>query len=159
MRTNLQGSGNHPQSTPFRVREKPRHCASPSRRPTTLPNTDPPVPVTSPRYSLLHARSSTLRRYSASSMNGALSHSGWLSITSRYELWRTSVSARRSRSSSSRFTSSRACEEGCSCRRSRSRRRRAEASSRCSAPRRCRQTGPAPRTRPPQRSRERTSRL
>ena len=37
-------------------------------------------------------------------MNGVPSHSGWLSTTSRYELCRTSVSARRSRSNSSRFT-------------------------------------------------------
>jgi|GEM_PF-4301158 len=69
-----------------------------------LLNTLPPVPVASPRYSLLHACSSTPRRYSASSTKDPPSHSGWLSITSRYELCRTSVSARRSRSSFSRFT-------------------------------------------------------
>ena len=82
-RMNRHGSGNQPQSTPFRVREKPLHAASESRTEITLLNTLPPVPVTSPRYSLLHARSSTQRRYSASSMNGAPSHSGWLSMTSR----------------------------------------------------------------------------
>lgn len=69
-----------------------------------LLNTLPPVPVASPRHSLPHACSSTSRRYSASSTKGPPSHSGWLSITSRYELCRTSVSARRSRSSFSLFT-------------------------------------------------------
>lgn len=103
-RTKRRGSGNQPQSTPQRVREKPRTRASESLMLTTLLNTLPSVPVTSPRYSLLQARSSTERRYSASSTNGAPSQSGWLSTTSRYELCRTSVSALRSRSSSSRFT-------------------------------------------------------
>ena len=102
--TKRQGSGNQPQSTPHRVREKPRHSATDRRTLTTLLNTLPPVPVTSPRYSERHARSSTSRRYSASSTKGPPSHSGWLSMTSRYELCRTSVSARRSRSSFSRFT-------------------------------------------------------
>ena len=82
-RTNRHGSGNHPQSTPFRVREKPLHYVSVSRLPTTLPNTEPPVPVASPKYFDRHARSSTSRRYSASSTKGALSHSGCVPTTSR----------------------------------------------------------------------------
>ena len=59
------GVGKPAQSTPHRVREKPRHAASDRRVGAPRLNTEPPVPVTSPRYSLLHARSSTLRRYSA----------------------------------------------------------------------------------------------
>lgn len=82
-RTKRHGSGNHPQSTPFLVREKPLRCASDRRASTRLLNTLLPVPVTSPRYLLRHAISSTPRRCSASSTKGPPSHSGWLSTTSR----------------------------------------------------------------------------
>lgn len=61
MRTMRHGSGNHPQSTSQRTRPKPLIRASVTRSSTMLLNTEPPVPVTSPKYSYRHAVSSTSR--------------------------------------------------------------------------------------------------